>query len=132
MGWTRLYQKMPLEIEEIEKFFSKEFGLIIRKTELMVRNGREVVVYMVVQTKDDEPLHFKDETFGLVILMKVFKDGKGGGFGYKEIYETSGPFYFDASKELIDMLSPTENETALKWRKSCLEERNLFLDGFKG
>lgn len=121
MGWTGQYQRMPLAIADITQFFEKEFGLSgkIKKTELVVHNGRETTVYMAVEGKEGH-------VFGLVILMDVFHDERGKGFRYKEMSEHMGPFYFGASTELIGMLSPTENATAVKWRKSCVTGESQF------
>ena len=114
MGWTGQYQKMPLGIDEIAEFFAQEFGMTIRKTELMSHGTPEKDVYMAVESKKD------GHVFGLVILMEPFKDERGSGFRYKEMSEDMGPYYFEASRELIAMLSPTESASALKWRRSCL------------
>ena len=42
-------------------------------------------------------------------------------FAYKDMDETCGPCYNDCPKGILDMLSPTENEYALAWRKQCYE-----------
>lgn len=42
-------------------------------------------------------------------------------FAYKDMDESCGPGYCDCPKGILDMLSPTENEYALEWRKACYE-----------
>lgn len=42
-------------------------------------------------------------------------------FAYKDMDETCGPYKYDCPKGILDLLSPTENEYALEWRKQCYE-----------
>lgn len=57
---------------------------------------------------------------GVVILTS--SDLKSGfNFGYKDMDETMGPGYYDCPKSILNLLSPTDNEYALEWRKSCIE-----------
>ena len=42
-------------------------------------------------------------------------------FAYKDMDETYGPYQCDCPKGILDLLSPTENEYALGWRKQCYE-----------
>lgn len=39
---------------------------------------------------------------------------------FKEMTENEGPYYYDAPKKLIKLLSPTDNEYAREWREKCL------------
>lgn len=41
--------------------------------------------------------------------------------GYKDMDETCGPLECDCPKKILDLLSPTESEFALDWRRRCLE-----------
>ena len=40
-------------------------------------------------------------------------------FAYKDMDETCGPYKYDCPKGILDMLTPTDNEYALEWRKAC-------------
>ena len=40
-------------------------------------------------------------------------------FGYKDMDETMGPYYFNAPARILDRLTPTENPSALEWRAEC-------------
>ena len=42
-------------------------------------------------------------------------------FAYKDMDESMGPYKYDCPKGILDLLSPTENEYALEWRKQCYE-----------
>ena len=42
-------------------------------------------------------------------------------FYYKDMDETMGPYQCDCPKGILDLLTPTDNEMANAWRKSCYE-----------
>ncbi len=64
--------------------------------------------------------HPKGHVFGCVVLTSV--DSKDYfNVSKKLVDETMGPYENGASEKLIAMLSPIENEFALRWRKDCLE-----------
>jgi len=47
-------------------------------------------------------------------------------FGYKDMDETMGPYSYDCPRSILDKLTPTDHEYALKWRREC--ERRLELN----
>lgn len=55
------------------------------------------------------------EVWGLVVLT----DFDGSLFGYKGISEESYPYYFNCPLNILELLSPTDNENAIEWRKHC-------------
>lgn len=60
-------------------------------------------------------------TFTLICLTSKGKSGKG--FGYKDMDETVGPCEINCPKRILDLLTPTDNEYANKWRDACHEKR---------
>lgn len=40
-------------------------------------------------------------------------------FGYKDMDETVEPCYYDCPKSILKLLTKTDNESALMWRKKC-------------
>lgn len=42
-------------------------------------------------------------------------------FGFKDMSETSGPVTCDCPARILDLLSPTDSESALRWRERCRE-----------
>lgn len=50
---------------------------------------------------------------------------QGGGWGYKDMDETMGPNEAQAPLKLLDLLSPTTSEWALKWRQKCRDNAAL-------
>lgn len=59
-----------------------------------------------------------------VIFGVVFRTAVSGTktFYYKPITEDMGPCYYDCPKNILDILSPTENKTALEWRDKCYKK----------
>lgn len=45
-----------------------------------------------------------------------------GEFYYKDMDESMGPGYYDCPASILDLLSPTENKSALEWRQKCREQ----------
>lgn len=43
-------------------------------------------------------------------------------FGVKTMDETMQPFYYDCPKGILDLLTPTDNKYANKWRRLCREK----------
>lgn len=66
---------------------------------------------------------------GVVIKTSV-KNNSYYNFAYKIIEETAGPYDYDCPKSIIALLSETDNEWAIAWRKKCLEKKrkNLLND----
>lgn len=60
------------------------------------------------------------KNIGIVILTSSDRV-HGWNFGYKDMTESMGPNYYECPKSIIDLLSPTDNEYALEWRKKCIE-----------
>jgi hypothetical protein len=62
----------------------------------------------------------EQKVFGAVFLTST--DNKDHfNFSYKDMDESYGPCYYDCPKGILDLLTPTENEYANEWRKTCYE-----------
>lgn len=71
--------------------------------------------YIYVDIPENERI-----VFGAVFLTST--DAKDYyNFSYKDMDETCGPYKYDCPKGILDLLTPTENEYALEWRKACYE-----------
>ena len=54
-------------------------------------------------------------------VIGIFADtSKVAGFSYKELLENEGPYKYDCPPRIINLLSPTRNKKANKWREACL------------
>ena len=59
-----------------------------------------------------------NQVFGLVVLIEK----NGDEILYKEMDECMGPIYYNATKKLINALTPTDREYAIEWRRKCLSK----------
>lgn len=48
----------------------------------------------------------------------------GQEYAHKIISESMLPFYYGANKKLLSMLSLTDCENSLTWRKTCMKKYN--------
>ena len=67
------------------------------------------VFYAAVRTETTQ------EIWGLVVLLSYPKGHYN--FGYKEMDETQGSYYYDMPLRILNLLTETTNETANAWRK---------------
>lgn len=61
-----------------------------------------------------------DSVFGMVVLTYKGND-LHGNFGFKAMDETCGPYHYDCSQKILDLLTPTNDLWANAWRESCRE-----------
>lgn len=108
MGWTyywaNYWKKGKIDRKrECDEMFTNEHYEVVKSQ--MVGT----TYYGAIKHKD------KDLVFGVVCLTKV----DGNDFGYKDMDDTMGPYAYDCPKSILDLLSPTDNECANKWRQQC-------------
>lgn len=60
------------------------------------------------------------EVFAAVVLTSTRKDD-GFDFGYKDMEESMGPYQSDCPISILNLLTPTDREFAINWRKRCRE-----------
>ena len=49
------------------------------------------------------------------------RDPEGYIFGYKDMEESMGPYECDCPEPILDLLTPTDREYAVRWRARCRE-----------
>ena len=62
--------------------------------------------------------HPDDHVFGLVVRTSV-DNNDYFNFKYKDMPEDMGPCYYDCPMSILNLLSKTDHEYALEWRKKC-------------
>lgn len=136
MGWTSYhathYKKGRIDRKaECDAYFME--GLPREYYDVLKSSMVGSVYYAAVKqlkkySKDDDgnailvdiPIN-KQRVFGAVFLTST--DSKDYfNFSYKEMAETSEPFYYDCPKGILDLLTPTDDEYANRWRAKCYEQ----------
>ena len=60
------------------------------------------------------------EVWAAVCLVQYnLRDREGYIFGYKDMSEAMGPYERDCPEPILDLLTPTDHEHALRWRADC-------------
>ena len=116
MGW--LYQNKPstqTTVEYFEKGLSFDDETYTQRV-LKIAQVRMSVVYAAVEriTKATG----KREVWAFVALVRYVPNSTYN-FGYKDMDETVGPCECDCPESILDLLTPTEFEYAIEWRKKC-------------
>lgn len=53
------------------------------------------------------------------VFLLNFVPSDSYGFGYKDMTESMGPYVCQCPRRILDLLTPTDNETANEWRERC-------------
>ncbi|WP_196769057.1 DUF6927 domain-containing protein [Neomoorella thermoacetica] len=73
--------------------------------------------YLAVETGDASG---PKEVFAVVCLLS-YRPKDYFNFGYKDMSEDMGPYYYNCPERILKLLTPTENKLALEWREKCWE-----------
>lgn len=114
--WTEGLNAEHFEVVKSSMVGNVYYGAI---KALLKRNGKdENGKDVYVQIPKDE-----QETFAVVFLTSI--DNKDYyNFSYKNMDETMLPYNFDCPIGILNLLSKTDNEYALEWRKKCYDKHN--------
>jgi len=117
MGWTYLHKDKDMNTKD---FFSKEFNFIDKR-------GRKVTVLDCASYLTEAYLAIESLTpgeermvFGMVCLIHYTRNDYYN-FGYKDMDESMGPYYYNCPERILKLLTPTTYQNAIKWRKKCWE-----------
>lgn len=106
MGWTYYctYGKTN-RLEECRKHFGGQPSWATIVKDALV----DTVYYAAMKDSKTQ------EVWALIVLTYI----DDGEFGYKNMDESMLPYYFDCPIEILELLSPTKNEYANRWRQCC-------------
>ena len=119
MGWTteiNLPTRSTLQAE-VDKLLNFENGE--HRSKVLASSIVGSTYYAAVEQHGAKGYH---AIFAAIILTSTSKNRYGDrSWGYKDMSEDMGPYRYDCPARILDLLSPTDNETANKWRASCRE-----------
>ncbi len=110
MGWD--YGPRPPDIEQWIKD-RLTWGNQDRRTRCLEVKIQDKQVYAAVESK-----HLgtgRCEVWAAVALI----DPRGDELGIKEMDETMVPFYYNCPENILNLLTPTDDSGANKWRQQC-------------
>lgn len=114
MGWTFTHRpkgQSTKQFFEGEFNYTKEDGSYGKVVDCKAHLDTAYIAYEVKRLNEIPVV------MAVVCLTKYVKHAYN--FGYKDMDETTGPYAYDCPKAILDKLTPTTNESALKWRESC-------------
>lgn len=112
MGWTyyqATYYKKDGTIDRLEQCRAE-----FRKYPSWATIVKDIIVGNVYYAA------MKSSKSGEIWALIVVTETDGNEFGYKDMDETCGPYYYDCPIGILKLLSPIENKYAQEWRKNCL------------
>lgn len=122
MGWTsyhaEFYKNGTVDRKkEIDKLWTQAERK--KYPELNVLKSRMIgsTYYAAIEEKEKGVVK---NVFAVVVLTSVnMKDYFN--FSYKEMSESAGPYRYDCPKGILDLLTYTDDEYAIRWRNKCRE-----------
>lgn len=125
MGWTEYHAKFYKPNGQVDRKAEMDnlYTWETQNTKVSVVKSRMVgsTYYAAVKIEQEgEPI----QIIGAVALTSgINRRDPYFNFGYKGMEETCRPYYYDCPKAILDLLTPTDNEWALKWRQKCREKQ---------
>lgn len=128
MGWTFYNHTPPCIRSEIKNLCTFESEDRIAAPVKASRVGTTWYVAVKVQLKGALAIpgghcpfsSFTLDSQGAYVFAAVFLTrSEGGAWGFKDMDECMGPGMSEAPLAILDLLSPTSSEYALKWRERC-------------
>lgn len=118
MGWTYgpLYQFGSM------KQFVKEYNYENEKAKSTVLDYAVVnrtILYVAVE----QIIKSTQERRVLAAIVEFKFNRKE--YGYRDMDESMNPYHHDCPTRILDLLTPTDNPSALKWREACREHSKL-------
>lgn len=99
MGYTFYDNKVKSPKKELDSIFNT------KDRELLLSRIRGNIYYGAIQNKN---------TLQIYAVICKFENRKF--FGYKKMTENEHPFFYNCPKNILNILSETDNENALSWR----------------
>lgn len=117
MGW--LFMEKP---RNVRAYFEDKFNW---ETDRAVNRCLDIALklnacYAAIETVQKES--GEREVWAAVYLIRYVRNSFDGmDFGYKDMSEHMGPVQADCPPRILDLLTATDDEYALEWRRSCRE-----------
>jgi len=116
MGWTYSHKNKGISVKD---FFSEEFNFKRNEKTLKVIDCFATIseAYLAMETSTEN----SREVFAVVCRIH-YNSKEYFNFGYKDMDETMGPYYYNCPERILNLLTPTTSQYAIEWRKKCREK----------
>lgn len=117
MGWTYMPQPSSTK-EELTRMLNFENETRTHEClDISIVNFREAYAACKVTHTDTDESHVY-----CVIFHLDYRPHDVFGFGYKDMDECMGPWIHNCPERILNLLSETDSEYAIKWRETCREK----------
>jgi len=116
VGWTFVWKP---KTQSVREFFEQEFrgeypdGSMGRVLDCAVVNMTEAYIAYERVWPDG-----RREVSAIVCLL-AYRPRDRYNFGYKDMGEGMHPYCYNCPERILKLLTPTNNESALRWREEC-------------
>jgi hypothetical protein len=116
MGWTYSHKDKGISVKD---FFSEEFNFKKNEKVLKVIDGFATIseAYLAIET-----ITRNSRKVFAVVCRIHYNSKEQFNFGYKDMDEAMGPYYYNCPERILKLFTPTTNKYAIKWRKKCWEK----------
>ena len=129
MGWTHCFDGRRLPNGKIDRKYecdkiltfdrTDNDGNVIGHTRVLKSAMVGMVYYAAVETVVGD----KRMVSAAIFLTCGKTRWDNTEWGYKDMDETCGPYYYDCPKGILDLLTPTDCKEANEWRELCRKHR---------
>lgn len=134
MGWTYTQRgSTPIKVFLADQIYCEnEHGKWqLLDTAIVKVRTAYMAVEIIRRSKETGQLDMATRKVVAFVFLLDYRPGDTDGYdmGYKEIDETMGPYESECPEKILNLLTPTEHEHALSWRRRCWENiarRNAF------
>ena len=114
MGYTELHKEKYVKLLD---FFKQEFNCKneVREWEVLACSTKSNVAYLACKLTTKEEV----KVVAVVCILSYPKKDPYYNFGYKDMDETMGPYYYDCPEKILKLLTPTNSIHAKEWRELC-------------
>lgn len=117
MGWTFTHKDSSLTTRE---FFERQFNHDKPAENIRGKIIAFAATWTTAYMAYEQIIGDTRKVFAIVCLLRhIPRAIDGYNFGYKDMDESMGPNESKCPKTILELLTPTEYEYAIEWRKRC-------------
>ena len=116
MGWTYMEKPMNIKkwLEDSLTWENETYSHKCLKSYIKLKEGYAAVESINKITGDRE-------VWAIVYLFNYTRSKDGFNFGYKDMDESMGPYYYNCPASILDLLTEAKSNSAIEWRKKSRE-----------
>jgi hypothetical protein len=119
MGWLETHKPKHQKLADFLLRWSDDAPATYRTLDSALVNFTEF--YAAVERTDKAT--GQRDVWCAVFLVRMFREGRSHhNICYKDMDETMAPYFYNCPARILDLLTPTDNDAANAWRRTCREQ----------